>query len=63
MLPAAGVTGLYSFKSGLLTCVYYLSASRDVLAEARIEVRLCTIPEGHTSIIKWRGKPVFLYHR
>ncbi|KTW30831.1 cytochrome b-c1 complex subunit Rieske, mitochondrial [Pneumocystis carinii B80] len=40
-----------------------MSASADVLAMAKIEVDLSTLPEGKNLIIKWRGKPVFIRHR
>ncbi|KAL6443279.1 hypothetical protein ACFW04_002880 [Cataglyphis niger] len=60
---AGGVIALYAFKAHLIHHVLFLSPSRDILAEAQIEVKLDTIPEGKVSIIKWRGKPVFIYHR
>ncbi|XP_011701209.1 PREDICTED: cytochrome b-c1 complex subunit Rieske, mitochondrial-like isoform X2 [Wasmannia auropunctata] len=41
----------------------FLSASRDVIAEAQTEVKLNGIPEGKVSVVKWRGKPVFVFHR
>ncbi|KAI0308018.1 ubiquinol-cytochrome c reductase iron-sulfur subunit [Multifurca ochricompacta] len=40
-----------------------MSASADVLALAKVEVELASIPEGKNAIIKWRGKPVFIRHR
>ena len=40
-----------------------MAASADVLAMAKVEVDLGTIPEGKNVIIKWRGKPVFIRHR
>lgn len=40
-----------------------MSASKDVLAQAKVEVDLAAIPEGKNVIIKWRGKPVFVRHR
>lgn len=56
-----------------------MSASADVLAQAKVEVGLESIPEGKNVcesiyqlprgmlttqvIIKWRGKPVFIRHR
>ncbi|XP_011865243.1 PREDICTED: cytochrome b-c1 complex subunit Rieske, mitochondrial-like, partial [Vollenhovia emeryi] len=57
------VAGLYSFKAHLLHYVLFMSPSRDVLAEAQLEVKLNGIPEGKVLIVKWRGKPVFIYHR
>ena len=40
-----------------------MSASADVLAQAKVEIDLSSIPEGKNVIIKWRGKPVFIRHR
>jgi hypothetical protein len=40
-----------------------MSASADVLAQAKVEIDLAAIPEGKNVIIKWRGKPVFVRHR
>jgi len=40
-----------------------MSASKDVLALAKIEVNLNDIPVGKCVTIKWRGKPLFLRHR
>lgn len=39
------------------------SASKDVLAMAKIEVNLNEIPAGKNVILKWRGKPLFIKHR
>jgi len=39
------------------------SASQDVLALAKIEVKLGDIPEGKNMTFKWRGKPLFIRHR
>jgi len=50
-------------RSAVLTVVYALSASADVLALGTVEVELAGIPEGSTATIKWRGKPVFIRHR
>lgn len=54
---------MYVFKSHTLHYILCLAPSRDVLAAARIEVKLTDIPVGKVSIVKWRGKPVFIYHR
>ena len=40
-----------------------MSASADVLALAKIEVKLNDIPEGKNVTFKWRGKPLFIRHR
>ena len=40
-----------------------MSASADVLAQAKVEIDLSAIPEGKNVIVKWRGKPVFIRHR
>eukprot|EP00239_Pterosperma_sp_CCMP1384_P002293 CAMPEP_0197846648 /NCGR_PEP_ID=MMETSP1438-20131217/3976_1 /TAXON_ID=1461541 /ORGANISM="Pterosperma sp., Strain CCMP1384" /LENGTH=263 /DNA_ID=CAMNT_0043458367 /DNA_START=53 /DNA_END=844 /DNA_ORIENTATION=+ len=40
-----------------------MSASKDVLALASLEVDLSSIEEGSTVTVKWRGKPVFIRRR
>lgn len=40
-----------------------MSPSADVLALAKIEVKLGDIPEGKNATFKWRGKPLFIRHR
>lgn len=62
-LSVGSVAGLYGLKAHTLHYIYFLSPSRDVLAEAQLEVKLSAIPEGQVAIVKWRGKPVFVYHR
>ncbi|XP_078047856.1 cytochrome b-c1 complex subunit Rieske, mitochondrial [Augochlora pura] len=58
-----GVANMYSVKCHLLHYILFMSPSRDVLAEAQSEISLDNIPEGKTLVAKWRGKPVFVYHR
>ncbi|CEG67492.1 Putative Cytochrome b-c1 complex subunit Rieske, mitochondrial [Rhizopus microsporus] len=61
-----GATGLVSAAGAQATVSDFLanmSASADVLAMAKAEVDLATIPEGKNVTIKWRGKPVFIRHR
>lgn len=47
----------------LLKLILSMSASKDVLALASLEVDLSAIEEGNTITVKWRGKPVFIRHR
>ncbi|KAL2643078.1 hypothetical protein R1flu_010665 [Riccia fluitans] len=47
----------------LLKFILSMSASRDVLAMASLEVDLSSIEPGATVTVKWRGKPVFIRHR
>ncbi|KAF9112114.1 hypothetical protein BGX27_003963 [Mortierella sp. AM989] len=61
-----GTTGALSFVGAKTTVADFLanmSASADVLALAKVEVDLSSIPEGRNVTIKWRGKPVFIRHR
>ncbi|KAL1930190.1 hypothetical protein VTP01DRAFT_1344 [Rhizomucor pusillus] len=61
-----GTTGLVSAAGAQATVSDFLanmSASADVLALAKAEVDLNSIPEGKNVTIKWRGKPVFIRHR
>jgi ubiquinol-cytochrome c reductase iron-sulfur subunit len=57
------VTGAYSAKTIINKLVGSMSASADVLALAKIEVKLGDIPEGKNVTFKWRGKPLFIRHR
>jgi len=58
-----GVTGAYAAKSVVSQFVSSWSASQDVLALAKIEIKLADIPEGKNMTFKWRGKPLFIRHR
>lgn len=57
------VTGVYAAKTIVHEFVSSMSASADVLALAKIEVKLADIPEGKNVTFKWRGKPLFVRHR
>lgn len=57
------VTGIYSAKAVVSQFVSSMSASADVLALAKIEIKLDDIPEGKSVTFKWRGKPLFVRHR
>lgn len=57
------VTGIYAAKTVVHEFVSSMSASADVLALAKIEVKLGDIPEGKNVTFKWRGKPLFVRHR
>jgi len=61
-----GTTGLITAAGAQATVSDFLanmSASADVLALAKAEVDLASIPEGKNVTLKWRGKPVFIRHR
>uniref|UniRef100_A0A5B7B4Z8 Cytochrome b-c1 complex subunit Rieske, mitochondrial n=1 Tax=Davidia involucrata TaxID=16924 RepID=A0A5B7B4Z8_DAVIN len=47
----------------VLKFVLSMSASKDVLAMASLEVDLSSIEPGSTVTVKWRGKPVFIRYR
>lgn len=56
---------IYASAARLLVLKFILSmtATKDVLAMANLEVDLGKIPLGQTVTVKWRGKPVFIRHR
>ncbi|EFN79013.1 Cytochrome b-c1 complex subunit Rieske, mitochondrial [Harpegnathos saltator] len=54
---------VYGAKVLVYDMVSMLSASADVLAMSKIEIKLDTIPEGKSAVFKWRGKPLFVRHR
>lgn len=63
MIGSLGAVSAVGIKATLVDWLSSLSASADVLALAKVEVDLSTIPEGKNVILKWRGKPVFIRHR
>ncbi|KAG5353450.1 hypothetical protein C0989_006606 [Termitomyces sp. Mn162] len=63
MVGSLGVLSASAAKSSVSEFLQTMAASADVLALAKVEVDLNTIPEGKNVIIKWRGKPVFIRHR
>ncbi|XP_076264625.1 cytochrome b-c1 complex subunit Rieske, mitochondrial-like isoform X2 [Rhynchophorus ferrugineus] len=58
-----GASSAYAAKSVVTHFVSSMSASADVLALAKIEIKLSDIPEGKSVTFKWRGKPLFIRHR
>lgn len=63
MTATVGAASAITAKSAVTKIVASLSASKDVLALAKVEVKLSEIPPGKNAIIKWRGKPLFVRHR
>lgn len=63
VVGSLGVLSASVAKSSVSEFLQTMAASADVLALAKVEVDLTTIPEGKNVIIKWRGKPVFIRHR
>ncbi|VEN41919.1 unnamed protein product [Callosobruchus maculatus] len=63
MAGALTVGSAYAAKSVVTQFVSSMSASADVLAMAKIEIKLSDIPEGKSVTFKWRGKPLFIRHR
>ncbi|KAI9462346.1 ubiquinol-cytochrome c reductase iron-sulfur subunit [Lactarius psammicola] len=63
VIGSMGVLSASVAKSSVTEFLGTMSASADVLALAKVEVELASIPEGKNAIIKWRGKPVFIRHR
>jgi len=63
MVGAGAVAVTYSAKALVRGLVGNLSPSADVVALAKIEIKLGDIPEGKSMTFKWRGKPLFFRHR
>lgn len=53
----------YAAKNVVTQFISSMSASADVLAMSKIEIKLSDIPEGKNMAFKWRGKPLFVRHR
>ncbi|XP_051953145.1 cytochrome b-c1 complex subunit Rieske, mitochondrial-like [Xyrauchen texanus] len=60
---STAVLGVYSAKTVVTQFISSMSASADVLALSKIEIKLSDIPEGKNMTFKWRGKPLFVRHR
>uniref|UniRef100_A0A3Q1K4J5 Cytochrome b-c1 complex subunit Rieske, mitochondrial n=1 Tax=Anabas testudineus TaxID=64144 RepID=A0A3Q1K4J5_ANATE len=60
---ATAVVSVYAAKTAVTQFVSSMSASADVLALSKIEIKLSDIPEGKNMTFKWRGKPLFVRHR
>ncbi|CAG2054334.1 unnamed protein product [Timema podura] len=63
MAGGAAVVTAYGAKAVVTQFVSSMSATADVLALAKIEIKLADIPEGKSVTFKWRGKPLFIRHR
>ncbi|KAJ6019643.1 Ubiquinol-cytochrome c reductase iron-sulfur subunit [Penicillium canescens] len=63
MAGSLGLASAVGAKATVQDFLVNMSASADVLAQAKVEIALGSIPEGKNVIIKWRGKPVFIRHR
>lgn len=63
MVGSMGLLSAAGAKSTVEAFLSSMSASADVLAMSKIEVKLSAIPEGKNVIVKWQGKPVFIRHR
>jgi len=63
LVGATATVGAYAAKAVVTQFISTMSASADVLALAKIEVKLSDIPEGKSVTFKWRGKPLFIRHR
>lgn len=63
MIGSLGLLSSVGAKSTVETFISSMSASADILAMAKVEVNLASIPEGKNVVVKWQGKPVFIRHR
>ncbi|CAD6995872.1 cytochrome b-c1 complex subunit Rieske, mitochondrial [Ceratitis capitata] len=63
MVAAGAVGSCYAAKGIVHAFVRSMSVTADVLAIAKIEIKLKDIPEGKSVTFKWRGKPLFVRHR
>jgi len=63
VMGGMGVLGTYAVKNIVLGLVHQLSPAADVLALAKVELKLSDVPEGRSMTFKWRGKPLFVRHR
>jgi ubiquinol-cytochrome c reductase iron-sulfur subunit len=60
VIGSMGVLSAFVAKSSVAEFLWTMSASADVLALAKVEVDLWSIPECKNVIIKWRSKPIII---
>ncbi|KAL6031237.1 hypothetical protein STEG23_015053 [Scotinomys teguina] len=59
LITATTTVGVaYAAKNVVTQFVSSMSASADVLAMSKIEIKLSDIPEGKNMAFKWRGNPL-----
>ena len=63
VLTGGRFVGAAAVRLAVLKFLLSMTATKDVLAMANLEVDLKNIQEGQTVTVKWRGKPVFIRHR
>lgn len=63
ILAGGGMVTAHGTKNVVAQFLSSMGATADVLALAKIEVDLTTIPEGKNAVFKWQGKPLFVRHR
>jgi len=57
------VPATYGAKTAVWQYVMSMSATADVLALSKVEIKLDDISEGTNLTLKWRNKPLFVRHR
>lgn len=63
VLTGGRFIGASAVRLAVLKFILSMTATKDVLAMANLEVDLSKIQEGQTITVKWRGKPVFIRRR
>ncbi|PSN43271.1 Cytochrome b-c1 complex subunit Rieske [Blattella germanica] len=58
-----GWAALYGTKALVEELVSSMAITADMMALAKIEIKLGDVPEGKHVALKWRGKPLFIWHR
>lgn len=63
VLTGGRFIGAAAVRLAVLKFVLSMTATKDVLAMANLEVNIGNIQPGNEITVKWRGKPVFIRHR
>ena len=63
LVTVGALSSIYAGKGIFTTVMGTFTASKDILALAKIEIEIGDIPEGKNMVFKWRGKPLFVRHR
>lgn len=63
VISGFAVGGIYLGKNLVQTLIDSITATKDEVALAKLEIKLSDVPEGKTMLFKWRGKPLYVRHR
>lgn len=63
LMLTAGVFGAVGAGAAIWPLIDQMNPAADTLAASTTEVNLAPIEVGQRILVKWRGKPIFIWHR